>query len=390
MEAFQAWAVHAGRLSLGQKANLFTGGLPKHIRIDVELHDPQDLQRAMHLARAYERQNTPMQLALPPPPRRRATGVAPTTPAATGTISAASSSSSATSQRPFKRLTPEEMVERRRQGLFYNCDKPYVRGHKCARLFYLEVADYIMEEPDDDAEDNKAAPPAANPPPFDPDAPMISLSAITGIHDSGTMQLRVWISAHEFTALLDSGSTHNFIRASAAHRAGLRLFDSRGAHVIVANGERMACQGLGHNILLQISRESFRLDMFSIPVQGCDVVLGIAWLRTLGPILCDFTTHTMAFNLHGHRIVWVGVEASGSLPAPTADPLLSSTLFTDTGSEQDLLERLLDKYSDVFAAPAGLPPARDCDHRIHLKPAAEPMAVRPYRYPQIQKDELEA
>ena len=161
------------------------------------------------------------------------------------------------------------MAERRRQGLCYNCDEPYVRGHKCARLFYLEVADYIVEEPDDDAEDNKAAPPAADPPPFDPDAPMISLSAITGIRDSGTMQLRVRIGAHEFTALLDSGSTHNFIRASAAHRAGLRLFDSRGAHVVVANGERMACQGLARNVLLQIGRESFRLDMFSIPVQGC-------------------------------------------------------------------------------------------------------------------------
>jgi hypothetical protein len=69
---------------------------------------------------------------------------------------------------------------------------------------------------------------------------------------------------------------------------------------------------------------------------------------------------------------------------------LSNTLFTDTGSEQDLVERLLDTYNDVFADPAGLPPARDCDHRIHLKPVAEPVAVRPYRYPQIQKDELEA
>ena len=55
-----------------------------------------------------------------------------------------------------------------------------------------------------------------------------------------------------------------------------------------------------------------------------------------------------------------------------------------------LLERLLDSYADVFTAPTGLPPMRPCDHRIHLKPAAEPRAVRPYRYPQLQKDELEA
>ena len=40
MEAFQAHAVHVGHLSPLQKAQLFTGGLPDHIRVDVELHDP--------------------------------------------------------------------------------------------------------------------------------------------------------------------------------------------------------------------------------------------------------------------------------------------------------------------------------------------------------------
>jgi hypothetical protein len=34
------------------------------------------------------------------------------------------------------------MAERRRQGLCYNCDEPYVRGHKCPRLFYLDVTDF--------------------------------------------------------------------------------------------------------------------------------------------------------------------------------------------------------------------------------------------------------
>jgi hypothetical protein len=57
------------------------------------------------------------------------------------------------------------MVEHRKQGLCYNCDEPYVWGHKCARLFFLEASDYIVEEPD------KAD---ANPPPamapFNPEA----------------------------------------------------------------------------------------------------------------------------------------------------------------------------------------------------------------------------
>jgi len=52
MSMFQARLAHAGRLDPVQQAQLFTGGLPDYIRVDVELHEPQDLHRAMCLARA--------------------------------------------------------------------------------------------------------------------------------------------------------------------------------------------------------------------------------------------------------------------------------------------------------------------------------------------------
>lgn len=53
------------------------------------------------------------------------------------------------------------------------------------------------------------------------------------------------------------------------------------------------------------------------------------------------------------------------------------------------LAALLREYADVFAEPRGLPPPLPYDHRIHLLPGTTPIAVRPYRYPQLQKDELE-
>jgi len=34
---------HARNLSAPQKAELFVGGLPEHIKVDVELREPQDL-----------------------------------------------------------------------------------------------------------------------------------------------------------------------------------------------------------------------------------------------------------------------------------------------------------------------------------------------------------
>ena len=59
-------------------------------------------------------------------------------------------------------------------------------------------------------------------------------------------------------------------------------------------------------------------------------------------------------------------------------------------TQQPLLDRLLQQHIGIFDEPQGLPPARPYDHRIHLLPDTAPVAVRPYRYPQLQKDELEA
>lgn len=51
---------------------------------------------------------------------------------------------------PFSPLVPGRATcqhVRRRQGLCFNCDEPYVRGHVCQRLFYLEVDDFSRTRP---------------------------------------------------------------------------------------------------------------------------------------------------------------------------------------------------------------------------------------------------
>jgi hypothetical protein len=50
---------------------------------------------------------------------------------------------------------------------------------------------------------------------------------------------------------------------------------------------------------------------------------------------------------------------------------------------------MLTSFDDLFRETRGLPPQRPCDHRIHLLPNTAPIVVRPYRYPALQKDELE-
>jgi len=55
----------------------------------------------------------------------------------------------------------------------------------------------------------------------------------------------------------------------------------------------------------------------------------------------------------------------------------------------DLLRLLLDDYAAVFQEPHGLPPERHHSHRIRLVAGTDAIAVRPYRYAHLQKDELE-
>jgi hypothetical protein len=50
-------------LSAPEKGELFVGVSPEHIKVDVELREPQDLQTAMHLAQAFERRATAITLA---------------------------------------------------------------------------------------------------------------------------------------------------------------------------------------------------------------------------------------------------------------------------------------------------------------------------------------
>jgi len=288
-EMFQARMAHAGYLSPAQQVQLFTGGLPNPLRTDVELQAPADLQRAMSLARAYERRATALLAAQghqqrfldqsPPPLQSAPTATA--TPTSTPSMPAAP-------PRQLRRLSSAEMAERRRQGLCYNCDEPYVRGHKCQRLFYLEVSD--CDDHNQSANADKVA---------EDLPPLISLHAITGNRSADTMQVKVGIGNHQFTALLDSGSTRNFISESAAQHVKLCLTASQGATVIVANGDRVACSGLAQEIDIRIGAEYFTVDCYTIPLSCYDMVLGVSYLRTLGPILWDFDDLCMAFWHHG-------------------------------------------------------------------------------------------
>lgn len=115
-----------------------------------------------------------------------------------------------------------------------------------------------------------------------------------------------------------------------------------------------------------------------------DMVLGISFLRTLGPILWDFEDLCMAVWKQDRRILSTCIGSyRWDIPSTRRVHYISK-------SEHPLIDLLLASCDVVFEPSTGLPLSRPCDHRIHLMPNTPPVVVQPYHYPHLQKHELES
>lgn len=89
-------------------------------------------------------------------------------------------------------------------------------------------------------------------------------------------------------------------------------------------------------------------DFYTIPLEGFDVVLGVKWLCTLGPVFWDICSLTMKFFLNGKKVLWKGQP-------PLAEARLS--LMGTRNSNMIILDNLLVEYVDLFLEPSSLPPS---------------------------------
>ena len=172
---------------------------------------------------------------------------------------------------------------------------------------------------------------------------------------------------------------------------------------MVANGGTINCFGKFHNIKLTMGEYVLNSPMLSIPMGGADVVIGLQWLQSLETIAFNFQELFLNFFSEGKEIeLWGIVGKPGkiiisnvmtkllkkeqwgviaqlcSLEVPTS----KSSIFVD-------LQKVLDIHSKVFETPKGLPPICDHDNAINLILGSVPPNIRSYRYPYVQKSEIE-
>ena len=142
---FLALLCRCDDLTPQHQIDLFTAGLGQPLSSDVEMQRPTSLESAMSLARAYERRTSSSFQA--PKSAFRSKQLA--APCASATSTPTSEPPKTETAKPrFRRLSPEEIAEKRANRQCYFCPEKFSKDHKCATkgVFLLAM------DNDDDSE----------------------------------------------------------------------------------------------------------------------------------------------------------------------------------------------------------------------------------------------
>ncbi|KAL4367674.1 hypothetical protein GQ457_05G014770 [Hibiscus cannabinus] len=230
----------------------------------------------------------------------------------------------------------------------------------------------------------------------------ISMNALTGNTWYSTLRIQGVVKGKPVNILIDSGSTHNFIIPRWA-KEGLEVVQTNPLTITVAKWEKFYSTTMSKLLSWKMQGYNFEHDFRVLQMGGSDMVLGVDWMKKYNPIVMDFKEITLNFQHEGNSIVLQGGQKSQKIKLISEEKLQKLTkknpewigeffLMNAECSETivpQVLQPLLEGYKEVFEEPKGMPPPRNQDHAIILKPKAQPVNLRPYRFPHHQKSEIE-
>jgi hypothetical protein len=88
--------------------------------------------------------------------------------------------------------------------------------------------------------------------------------------------------------LVDSGSSHNFLDLEVAKKLGCKLELVSPMTVTAGGGNKLQAPFVCRNFACQLQQTTFLADVVVLPLGCYDLILGIPFLKSLGPILWDF------------------------------------------------------------------------------------------------------
>jgi hypothetical protein len=79
---------------------------------------------------------------------------------------------------------------------------------------------------------------------------------------------------------------------------------------MVGNGSILECRNLCPKIPLDLQNQKFNIDFYTLPLCGADVVLGAPWLRSIGPVLMDYTKISLSYTTNNQTVTLTGTTTT--------------------------------------------------------------------------------
>ncbi|XP_024017591.1 uncharacterized protein LOC112090471 [Morus notabilis] len=298
---------------------------------------------------------------------------------------------------PYRRLTDAKIQTKREKGLCYRCDGKYSFGYRCPnrelQVLLVREEDEVAEEQEEKAELGA-----------DEEVVELSLNSVVGFTSPKTMKLKGVLRGQEVAVLIDSGAMHNFISVDLVRKMELSVDKTEDYGVIMGTGLSVKREGVCRGIVISLQDIEVVEDFLPLELESSDIILGIQCLETLGNMTVNWKNLSIKFMVGNRQVTLKGDpglnRTSVSLKAlqrafdQEGQGLWLEWNQVELGTLEshckmpDELTGVLDRRASVFEMPAELTPERAKDHAIVLKIGTSSINVRPYRYPQLQKEEI--
>jgi hypothetical protein len=173
IENFQRLNIKVTDIPYKHLIDVFIGTLKDNIQHEVRLWEPKSLENAFKVARNIESKNMAMATRRTNP-----------------NIYRENNAPSSKTPQPT-RLTPQQLEERKKKGLFFNCDNKCSKGHKCGekKLFYIDCEGEEEQEKEQETSQDGNVEAISS----EELTPTISCNALAGINTPQTLKIEGYI-----------------------------------------------------------------------------------------------------------------------------------------------------------------------------------------------------
>ncbi|WVZ23416.1 hypothetical protein V8G54_001960 [Vigna mungo] len=250
-------------------------------------------------------------------------------------------------ERGVRHLSYQDLVDRRKKGLCFKCGGPYGPNHQCPiKQLRAIVAENEIQVEFEDEEEIPKSDGEGETEEVDGVCTAISLFVLEKeIQDAPrTMKLKGMINGVPLLILIDSGASHNFVSRRLVKAMEWEWKNTRRMRILMGDGHQTETAGVCRELKIVLETGEFVVDAFLFELEDIDLILGMAWLESLGEMWVDWKKQIMKLNSAQGIKVLRGTEKSESL----SSSLCKFEIEGETEKEEETSQTLLEKLKQTL------------------------------------------